>query len=112
MGFGVGDNTSVNAFFVLIGAAVILGASLAFVGRWKIGMSKIDRPPAPKLPAASDWTGVDVKNVRFRMALRGYRMEDVDAALASLAEHLRLAEGHVAQGEAAEAESREEAGPS
>jgi DivIVA domain-containing protein len=34
----------------------------------------------------------DVGNLRFRTGLRGYRMEDVDAALAKIAEAMRTAQ--------------------
>jgi DivIVA domain-containing protein len=43
----------------------------------------------PDRPLTAD----DVAGLRFRTGLRGYRMEDVDAAIARLGDALRLATG-------------------
>ena len=86
---GFGDNDNVTGFFIAIAALVILGAALALTGRWGVGDSGSDRPGPPELPADGHWSSDDVANAKFRVGLRGYRMEDVDAALASLAQQLR-----------------------
>lgn len=44
-----------------------------------------DRPDAA-VPAHRPLTGSDLRRVRFPLALRGYRMADVDALLARLAD--------------------------
>jgi DivIVA domain-containing protein len=85
----VGHNIRVTGIFIAITALVILGAALALTGRWGVGTSGSDRPGPPALPEDGHWTGDDVVNAKFRVGLRGYRMEDVDAALASLAQQLR-----------------------
>lgn len=71
---------------------MILGAALALTGRWGVGITGTDRPGPHELPEPGYWSGDDVANARFRVGLRGYRMEDVDAALASLSQQLRSAE--------------------
>lgn len=73
----------------MIVALVILGAALAVTGRWGVGISATDRPGPPALPENGRWSSDDVANAKFRIGIRGYRMEDVDAALASLAQQLR-----------------------
>lgn len=78
-----------TGFFILIAALVILGAALALTGHWGVGDAGTDRPGPPELPEGGHWSSQDVVNARFRVGLRGYRMEDVDAALASLAQQLR-----------------------
>jgi DivIVA domain-containing protein len=44
------------------------------------------------LPLGRPLTSADVPRLKFRTGLRGYRMEDVDAAFAGLAEALAIAE--------------------
>ena len=41
---------------------------------------------------SGDFTSTDVEGVRFRPALRGYRMDDVDAAMEMLGQRLRALE--------------------
>ena len=89
---GVGHNNSVTGFFIVIAALVVLGAALAMTGRWGVGITATDRPGPPELPQAGQWSSHDVANAKFRVGLRGYRMEDVDAALASVAQQLRSGE--------------------
>ena len=74
--------------FLVVGILVIVGAALVFTGRWSAGMTGTDRPPAPPHPATGAWTAQSLRQTKFRVALRGYRMQDVDAALASLAQQL------------------------
>ena len=44
-----------------------------------------DDDPAPGLPEEGALSGADLRRVRFPLALRGYRMADVDALLDRLA---------------------------
>jgi DivIVA domain-containing protein len=71
---------------------VVFGAALALTGRWSVGTSGTDRPAPPVLPVVGDWSAEALETTKFRVGLRGYRMEDVDAALASLARQLREGE--------------------
>ena len=91
---GFGDNDNVTGFFIAIAALVILGAALALTGRWGVGVTGTDRPGPPELPQDGHWSSEEVANVRFRVGLRGYRMEDVDAALSSLAQQLASEEAN------------------
>ena len=77
----------VTVVFVLFAVIVIAGAVLVLAGRWDPGMAPTDRPGPPELPDAS-WDAADVRALKFRVGLRGYRMQDVDAALAALAREL------------------------
>lgn len=73
--------------FAALAVLVILGAALVLTGRVSAGSG--DGPDAtPSLPSGP-WTAPDVEGLRFRVGLRGYRMSDVDAALAALAADLR-----------------------
>ncbi|MCH9816670.1 MAG: DivIVA domain-containing protein [Actinomycetia bacterium] len=74
--------------FLVIGILVVTGAALAYTGKWSVGMNGTDRPPAPTHPKSGQWTGEALRKTKFRVALRGYRMQDVDAVLASLATQL------------------------
>ena len=82
-----GAVSAVTVVFVLLAALVILGVIMVLTGRWDPAIRGVDRPGAPTLPQGQ-WTGDDVRNLRFRIGLRGYRMSDVDAALAALAQQL------------------------
>ena len=70
--------------FLALGTLVILGLVLLLVGRLDPDITATDRPTpldVPDLP----WTSSDVRSLKFRVGLRGYRMEDVDSALSLLA---------------------------
>ncbi len=76
--------------FVAFAVLVILGAALVLVGRVGTGTDEVDASPAlpePPLTAAA------VRGLRFRVGLRGYRMSDVDAALAAIAADLEQRHG-------------------
>jgi DivIVA domain-containing protein len=74
-------------FAVLI---VVLTGAVAVVAAGRGGsMAEVydDRPDA-RVPADGPLTADDVRRVRFTTALRGYRMSEVDALLARLADEL------------------------
>ncbi len=73
--------------FVALAAVVILGVALILAGRLNAGLADPGRPGPPPLPTGP-WSADDVAEIRFRVGLRGYRMQDVDAMLAALAEQL------------------------
>lgn len=77
----------VMVVFVLFAVLVILGAVLVFAGRVDPAVTTDDRPSAAPLPAGP-LTAADIRGLRFRVGLRGYRMQDVDAALAAMAAEL------------------------
>ena len=71
--------------FVVFAVLVILGAALVLTGRADAGSDQGDDAPATlQSPVTAD----AVRSLRFRVGLRGYRMEDVDVALAAIAADL------------------------
>ncbi len=75
--------------FVAFAVLVILGAALLLTGRADPGTDQADDAPAA---LESPVTAEAVRSLRFRVGLRGYRMEDVDAALATIAADLAAAQ--------------------
>jgi DivIVA domain-containing protein len=77
---------------IVVGALILIGIAvmLSLVGD-TLEPEPVDGPDLG-LPADRPLTSADVPGLRFRTGLRGYRMADVDAAFASLAEALALAE--------------------
>ncbi len=74
--------------FVALAVIVILGAFLVLTGRADGGMADSDSTVPPAL-GDGPLAAADVEGLRFRVGLRGYRMADVDAALAAMAAELR-----------------------
>jgi DivIVA domain-containing protein len=77
---------------IVIGALVLIGIA---VGLSLFGDTLEPEPvdsPDLGLPTNRPLTSADVPGLRFRTGLRGYRMADVDAAIASLGEALSNAE--------------------
>ena len=82
-------------FFVLLALGAV--AVIALLAAGKIGQINdpvVDRyrQDLPNAPLSCE----DVANLRFATAIRGYRMDDVDEALARLTETLRLREAQLA----------------
>jgi DivIVA domain-containing protein len=69
----------VLAIEVLLAAGILLAVALAAVGRLD-GMSR-EIPDAPAGLPDDDVTPAALRQVRFPVVLRGYRMRDVDEAL-------------------------------
>jgi len=85
----------VTLLFALIAVVVIAVAAVAASG--KLGqladpIRDRPRPPHPQPPLAA----ASVSDMRFGTVLRGYRMDDVDQALAALTETLRIREAQLA----------------
>lgn len=74
--------------FVVLAVIVILGALLILAGRADAGMSDPDSAVPPTL-GDGPIDARAVETLRFRVGLRGYRMDDVDAAMAAMAAELR-----------------------
>jgi DivIVA domain-containing protein len=84
---------------VLLGVVVVLGVALllASVGG---GLPAAEPDAAdPALPTDRVLTSDDIPRLRFRLALRGYRMEDVDSALDAVHRSLAEAEQRAAAAE-------------
>jgi DivIVA domain-containing protein len=90
---------------VVIGALILIGVAvmLSLLG----DTLEPEEPDSPDLGLPTDrpLTSADVPRLRFRTGLRGYRMADVDAAFASLADALATAEQQAGSGGTAPATS-------
>jgi DivIVA domain-containing protein len=86
----------VTVVYLALAALVVLGVVMVLTGRWDPGIAPADRPPPPPLPPGP-WRPADVEELRFRVGLRGYRMQDVDAALSALATELRRRDAEVSR---------------
>jgi len=77
---------------VMVVAALLAAVALLAAGRFDgLADEPVDDPDVgvpPDRPLRSS----DVPQLRFRLAIRGYRMSDVDAAMAAVQESLRQAE--------------------
>ena len=74
--------------FIVVGVAVIAAVVLALLGRWSPeGLP--DAPPERAEPAldrvpVGEVTAADIAEVRLDQAVRGYRMDEVDAVIGRL----------------------------
>jgi DivIVA domain-containing protein len=86
--------------FLAVGVAVIAGAALIIAGRWREGLPEVApdglRPadigagvPVGSLPAA------DIEQIHLEQAVRGYRMEDVDALIERLAQEIEARDAEI-----------------
>jgi DivIVA domain-containing protein len=66
-----------------------------------------DRPDA-LVPAEGDLTGDDLRRVRFSLAFRGYRMQEVDALLDRLATEREQLDGEQVDSEQVDSEQADE----
>ena len=78
------------AVLLVIGMGIV-----AVVATGRGGELTEERPDRPDLrvPEGRPVTAEDLEEVRFTTALRGYRMDEVDALLDRLAEQLRAQQG-------------------
>jgi DivIVA domain-containing protein len=83
---------------IVLGALVLIGFAvmLSLFGD-TLEPEAVDSPDLG-VPADRPMTSADVPRLKFRTGLRGYRMADVDAAFAGLAEALALAEQRASGG--------------
>jgi DivIVA domain-containing protein len=95
----------VRSVEILLVVLVVIAAVAVALG-WgdRLATVSVDRAPAG-LPPAGRLSAYDVAQVRFNLALRGYRMSEVDDVLSQLAAELaerddRLAalEAHISSG--------------
>jgi DivIVA domain-containing protein len=90
---------------VLIGALVLLGVALLLsLAGGTLEDEPVDAADAG-LPTGRPLVSDDVARLRFRTTIRGYRMEDVDAAMERLESALREAESRGAATRASSASS-------
>ncbi|MPZ59952.1 MAG: DivIVA domain-containing protein [Propionibacteriales bacterium] len=71
---------------------VLTAVGVVIAMRGGTGMRRVyDDRPDVLLPADRPLTGQDLREVRFGVGLRGYRMDEVDALIARLAAELESA---------------------
>ncbi|HVW81162.1 MAG TPA: DivIVA domain-containing protein [Mycobacteriales bacterium] len=88
---------------VAVGVAVLIGIALLLaVTDQPMSDEPVDRLDSGLPDSAADGLlrAADIPRLRFRVGLRGYRMDDVDAALARIQAALARAEGGQPGGEA------------
>jgi len=78
---------------VIVATAVLAGVALYVAGVFEDGLEDdvVDAPDSG-LPADRPLRSDDIPRLRFGLAIRGYRMRDVDAALSAAARSLEQAE--------------------
>ena len=81
---------------VFVGVAVLAAVALLAAGRFDGLAEELPDDPQVGVPPDRPLRSTDVPRLRFRLAIRGYRMSDVDAAMAAVQEALRLSETHPA----------------
>jgi DivIVA domain-containing protein len=79
----------VSLVLLLVVLAVIAGIAVVATGRWG-GLPDVEpeRSPRGELPADSEVDRPAVDGLRFSLALRGYRMDEVDDVLDRLVDEL------------------------
>lgn len=75
---------------ITVGVLMILKAPMANADATDVGLQ-----PPPMTPLPAPISAADLKQVRFPVVFRGYRMADVDDVLARLAEQLAAKEAHM-----------------
>jgi len=84
-------------FLGIVLVLVVGGCVVVALGRGGGERPVYDDRPDVLVPADEALTGTTLRSVRFSVGVRGYRMDEVDALLARLAEQLdqdRDVEGH------------------
>jgi len=85
-----------TVLFVVLAIAVVTGISLLAVGRLgALPDAPPDRVP-DELPAEGPIKGQHLQQVRFDVAARGYRMDEVDGLLDRLASEIAIRDATIA----------------
>lgn len=77
-------------FFAILVVLALGGVAIVASGRGEPLAPAYDDRPDVDLPAGRDLVAADLRKVRFGVVLRGYRMAEVDALLARLADQLEV----------------------
>jgi DivIVA domain-containing protein len=80
----------VTFVFVLTGIAILGVVAMVASGSGDGLEPPISDRPGPWTPTGRPVSGDDLRQVRFGLALRGYRMEEVDHLLLRIAEEVTL----------------------
>lgn len=86
-------------FFAILIVLALGGVALIAAGRGAPLAEVYDDRPDATVPEAGPLRAEDLRRVRFSLALRGYRMSEVDALLDRLAKELEAAPGEPGRGE-------------
>jgi DivIVA domain-containing protein len=79
-------------FFAILVVLALGAVAVVAAGRGTPMEPAYDDAPDSLVPAEGPLTADDLRRIRFPIALRGYRMAEVDALLDRLAEERELAE--------------------
>ncbi len=85
---------------VLLTIVVVAGVSAMVAGLVSGGLAEPTTPIPPRALPSGPLTGQDVVDLRFGQAFRGYRMDQVDAAMDSLAAEIERLRGLLPDGTA------------
>jgi DivIVA domain-containing protein len=94
-------------FFAILVVLALGAVAVVAAGRGTPMEPAYDDAPDSLVPAEGPLTADDLRRIRFPIALRGYRMAEVDALLDRLAEEREASEAHRradAEGDAAAAD--------
>jgi DivIVA domain-containing protein len=80
-------------FFAILIVLALGGIAVIAAGRGTPLAEVYDDRPDARVPASGPLRPEDLRRVRFSVALRGYRMSEVDALLDRLAGELESSEG-------------------
>ena len=80
-------------FFAILAVLAMGAIAVVAAGRGAPLAEAYDDRPDALVPADRAVTGEDLRRVRFSLAVRGYRMSEVDALLDRLARELEEARG-------------------
>lgn len=75
-------------FFAILVVLALGGVAIVASGRGEPLAPAYDDRPDSAIPADGPLSGADLRRARFGMTLRGYRMSEVDALLARVADQL------------------------
>lgn len=75
-------------FFAILVVLALGGVALVASGRGEPLAPAYDDRPDTQVPTGRPLVGDDLRRARFGMVLRGYRMSEVDALLARVADQL------------------------
>jgi DivIVA domain-containing protein len=80
----------VTFVFILTGIAILGVVAMVASGSGDGLEPPVSDRPGPWTPSSRPVSGEDLRQVRFGLALRGYRMREVDGLLERLAEEVSL----------------------
>jgi len=79
-------------FFAILVVLALGGVAVVAAGRGQPMAPAYDDAPDSLVPADGPVTAEDLRRIRFPLAVRGYRMAEVDALLERLAEEREVAD--------------------